>query len=270
MDSFDDLLAPSRHILEANPFADPFAKRSNSPDPWSSPFSASQSSSEISGSVTTTASSSYEETGYGPSSRETSTEENSTSVIKDPLDSESLAHSEESDDLDGGPSRIPGFKESVEQDSQFSETATIRPKDTENFIQDTLAGGAEPGASHVPEREIVNASSSPTSHLSVDNRPMSPGSGDSGLTSPLQSGLVGIDHSIANLSLGGEPTTGWMNEQTAWGGESSPLVAPKPPVDDDSDDDKPIRQTLKANIHQDGTSVSFSLCGLCSVDKLLQ
>ncbi len=40
MDSFDDLLAPSRHILEENPFADPFAKRSNSPDPWASPFSA--------------------------------------------------------------------------------------------------------------------------------------------------------------------------------------------------------------------------------------
>ena len=171
--------------------------------------------------------------------------------------------------MDGGPSRIPGFKESVDRDSQFSETATIRPKDTENFIQDTLAGDAELVASHAAEREAVNASSSQTSHLSVDNRPMSPGSGDGGLSSPLQPGPVAIDHSIANLSLGGEPTMGWMNEQTAWGGESSSLVAPKPPVDDDSDDDKPIRQTLKVNIHQDDTSVSFYLCDVCSVDKLL-
>ena len=35
MDGFDDLLAPSRDALE-NPFENPFAKRSSSPDPWSS------------------------------------------------------------------------------------------------------------------------------------------------------------------------------------------------------------------------------------------
>lgn len=265
MDSFDDLLAPSRHILEENPFADPFAKRSNSPDPWASPFAVSQSSS-----ATTATESPYEETGYGSSPRETSTQENTTSVIKDPLDSESLAHSEEDDNLDSGPPRIPGFKESVEPDSQFSETATIRPKDSENPIQDTLAGDAEPAASHIVEREVVNASSSQTPHLSVDNRPISPGSGDGDSASPLQSNPMGIDHSIANLSLGGEPTTGWMNERTAWGGESSSLVAPQPPLDDDSDDDKPIRQTLKVNIPQDGTSVSFYLCHVCTSDELLQ
>lgn len=38
MDSFDDLLAPSRQALESNPFQDPFGKRSSSPDPWASPF----------------------------------------------------------------------------------------------------------------------------------------------------------------------------------------------------------------------------------------
>lgn len=38
MEGFDDLLAPSRSALEDNPFADPFAKRSNSPDPWATPF----------------------------------------------------------------------------------------------------------------------------------------------------------------------------------------------------------------------------------------
>ncbi len=86
--------------------------------------------------------------------------------------------------------------------------------------------------------------------------PSSPGPTEEG--SLLQSDHTGIDHSIANLSLGGEPTTGWMNEQMAWGGESSLLVAPQPLVDDDSDDDKPIRQTLKVNIQQDA-SVRFRL-----------
>jgi sorting nexin-1/2 len=38
MDGFDDLLAPSRHALEDNPFADPFAKQRRSPDPWDTPW----------------------------------------------------------------------------------------------------------------------------------------------------------------------------------------------------------------------------------------
>ena len=246
MDSFDDLLAPSRHILEENPFADPFAKRSNSPDPWASPFSVSQSSSKTFGLTTTAIGQSeslYQETGYGSSSRETSTEEHATSIVKDPLDSELLANSEEEDNsLNVGPSRLPSFKESVGHDSQFSETATIRPNDSEIFIETTLAGDAEPVVSHIAEREPVHASSPQLSHFPADNSmPSSPGPTEEG--SLLQSDHTGIDHSIANLSLGGEPTTGWMNEQMAWGGESSLLVAPQPLVDDDSDDDKPIRQT---------------------------
>lgn len=241
MESFDDLLAPSRHILEQNPFADPFAKRSNSPDPWASPFSVSTTT------ATSQSESLYQETGCG-SSRETSTEEHATSTVKDPLDSESLAHSDEDDSLNV---RLPGFKQSIEQDSQFSETATIRPNDSESFIESTLAGDAE---SHIAERETVHASSPQISHFPADSMPSSPGPAES----LLQSDHTGIDHSIANLSLGGEPTTGWMNEQMAWGGESSLLVAPQPPVDDDSDDDKPIRQTLKANMQQDA-SVRFRL-----------
>ncbi|KAJ4468469.1 hypothetical protein C8J55DRAFT_564974 [Lentinula edodes] len=42
MDGFDDLLAPSRSMLEDNPFnkdSNPFgSRRSGSPDPWASPF----------------------------------------------------------------------------------------------------------------------------------------------------------------------------------------------------------------------------------------
>ena len=267
MDSFDDLLVPSRHILEENPFADPFAKRSNSPDPWASPFSTSQSSSETFGSTTTATGQSeslYQDTRYGSSSRETSTEEHATSVVKDPLDSESLAHSEEDDSPNVGPYRLPGFKQSIEQESQFSETATIRPNDSENFIESTFAGDAEPVVSHTAER----ASSPQTSHFPADSMPSSPGPAEESFTSLLQSDHAGIDHSIANLSLGAEPTTGWMNEQMAWGGESSLLVAPQPPVDDDSDDDKPIRQTLKTNIQQDA-SVRFRVFGICAADKTI-
>jgi hypothetical protein len=42
MEGFDDLLTPSRNALEDNPFADPFTRRSGSPDPWATPFASTQ------------------------------------------------------------------------------------------------------------------------------------------------------------------------------------------------------------------------------------
>ncbi|KAF8630138.1 hypothetical protein AX15_003091 [Amanita polypyramis BW_CC] len=245
MDSFDDLLAPSRRILEDNPFADPFAKRSNSPDPWASPFAINQ---EPYDSPSNTAGSPYEETGYGSASHAAAAEENTISVIKDPLDSESLAHSD--DDADVGPTRTRGFKESIEPDPHFSETATIRPVST--LVEDTTGSDVEHRVSHVVADEDVNPSSSHISHLS-ENIPSSSNTRDVDFASPLRPpSPVRVEHSIANLSLGSESAGGWMGERTAWGGENSSSVAPKPPVDDDSDDDKPIRQTLKVNLQQDG------------------
>ena len=38
MDIFEDLLAPSRHALENNPFSNPFAEQPSSPDSWATPF----------------------------------------------------------------------------------------------------------------------------------------------------------------------------------------------------------------------------------------
>ncbi|KAK2463525.1 hypothetical protein APHAL10511_004276 [Amanita phalloides] len=245
MDSFDDLLAPSRHFLEENPFADPFAKRSNSPDPWASPFAINQAGSKEHGSTSTTTDPPSEEIRHGISSHE-SAEESNTSYIKDPLDSEFLAHSGEHDSSAIGQSHIRGFKESVEPDSQFSETATIRPTNNVNVVEVSAANEAQ---SHIAEREAATPET-----LHPPDNALSPSSSirDVGFTSPLQSpSTMGIERSIANLSVGGEPSGGWMNEQTAWGGESTSFVAAKPPVEDDSDDDKPIRQTFRTNTQED-------------------
>jgi sorting nexin-1/2 len=238
MDSFDDL-------LEANPFADPFAKRSNSPDPWASPFAAGQGSSQSYEQPTITDSSSHE-----PSSHTSTTGDGA--VIDDPLDSESLAHSEEGVISDIGIVRSPGFKESFDVDNtSFSETATIRAAHSD-IAEIPPAGEAE---EHVTEGPGDGVSTS-AFHTFDGLPPSSPSTSDSHFTSPLQpSSPSTIERSIANLSLGGESNGGpWMTEHAKWSSESSSLVAPpKSPVDDDdSDDDKPIRQTLKSHMQQDG------------------
>ena len=240
MDSFDDLLA-------ANPFADPFAKRSNSPDPWASPFAADQRSSQAYEPPTIANSSSHEPPSHIPATSDAP----GAAVIDDPLDSESLAHSEEGVNSDIGTIRSPGFKESFDIDNaSFSETATIRAAAHFDRAEIPPTGEAE----HAAENS-GDSLSTPTFYAFDGPSPSSPSTGDSHFTSPLQpSSPSVIERSIANLSLGGESNGGWMTEQATWSSESSSSVAPpKPPVDDDdSDDDKPIRQTLKSHMQQDG------------------
>ncbi|KAF8634597.1 hypothetical protein AX17_004186 [Amanita inopinata Kibby_2008] len=250
MDSFDDLLAPSRNLLEENPFADPFAKRSNSPDPWASPF-AIQDASPSAYDTTTHPDASHTEIEDEPSSATVSSE---TSAPSDPLDSDSLAQSEESAAPDIGPSRTPGFKESIE--SEFSEIATIRPTHSEDASIPSTTG-PEDSSPLVSESTTSPTTSSTQSHTKPLQRSetISSTASNSQFVSPLQQrSPPRIEHSIANLSLGSESLGGWTNEQTTWGGESSSSVAPKPPVDDDSDDDKPIRQTLKLPVQLDAKS----------------
>ncbi|KAF4592968.1 Vacuolar protein sorting-associated protein 5 [Pleurotus pulmonarius] len=165
MDGFDDLLAPSRSVLEENPFEDPFGKRSNSPDPWATPFLNSVHGGAhddpyagfgASSSASTSAApgpSAYDEHDEDRRTvEEQAKEENITSPVAhepplavapatsaDPLESSRTKDDDADDDDDASlhaPStsatqtRSPGFRESV---PAFSETATIRPPQEDRF-----------------------------------------------------------------------------------------------------------------------------------------
>ncbi|KAF7430895.1 Vacuolar protein sorting-associated protein 5 [Pleurotus ostreatus] len=166
MDGFDDLLAPSRSVLEENPFEDPFGKRSNSPDPWATPFLnsvhggahddpyAGFGTSSAGASAAAPGSSAYDEhdEGHRTVEEEAKAEVPTSPGVRDvrepPLTIESASSAdplessrtkEDATDVEDAsllpPSgstqpRSPGFRESV---PQFSETATIRPPQEDAF-----------------------------------------------------------------------------------------------------------------------------------------
>lgn len=263
MDGFDDLLAPSRRVLEDNPFADPFAKRSNSPDPWASPFANNQPADEYGASTTPTAESYLATDTYEAGSSSSNVAEESTSVSSDPLDS--AAHT--ADDDDGGDeesakprgrststTHTPGFRESVAP--VFSEIATIRPTEPEEHESPVPTAVEQYRASPPLHKadSLSTASSSPVSQerhyanqsSQSSSRVVSPApSKISEFVSPLERSPAGIDHAIAGLPLGGEALGGWQAEQTGWGIQE----------DDDSDDDKPISQTVRISEHVDNKLV---------------
>ncbi|GLB41935.1 putative vps5 C terminal like [Lyophyllum shimeji] len=243
--SFDDLLAPSRSVLEDNPFADPFAKRSGSPDPWATPFA--HSSADVFGHDTTPTADSFS-TAANPydtsstASAETPVHESS----KSPLE----ITEEHQDSHEPAQTQSPGFRESIP--AAFSEIATIRPTQPEE-IQPPLVPSDETPRSATP----VYTQAPPESPSSLSERGketpragspvVSPSVSSSAskssneVLSPVGRGApLGIDGSMAGLSLGADALGGgWQSEQGAWGG------APQP--DDDSDDDKPIGQTMKSS-----------------------
>ncbi|KAH9479365.1 Vacuolar protein sorting-associated protein vps5 [Psilocybe cubensis] len=231
MDGFDDLLAPSRHALEDNPFADPFAKpRSNSPDPWATPFAT--------------------ENAFADSTSPFTTEDPPSTIPdhSDPLDS--AAHHSDDDDESRSNPRSPGFRESIPTTS-FSETATIRP---DNLEEHTTHDSTNPSdiASPAPPLSPTQSSSAPPA----------PSSSSAAFRTPLDAPL---ERSVAALSLGGEALGGWQteHEQTPWQSESfpTPTAAPpapaKPQDDDDSDDDKPIMQAYQKQ-HPEATTPTTS------------
>ena len=258
MDGFDDLLAPSRHALEDNPFADPFAKQPSSPDPWATPFATSADSHAFGN--TSEHFSSLDS--YGSSSL--NNEFGSDPV--EPINSPHLA--DDNDNEPVGRMQSPGFRESIP--ASFSETATIRPTTMEDYP--SLSAATSP---HLDNTSLSTHTTSPTpsdtqktSGSTTFSSPQ-PSATESSFLSPLDNG-TGLERSIVGLSLGGETLGGWQSEtQTPWQTEH-PISIPTKIThsDEDSDDDKPIMKTLKHHDQDDGPSVSvtytqYSIVRLC-------
>jgi sorting nexin-1/2 len=236
MDSFDDLLEPSMRALEENPFEDPFAKRSSSPDPWSS-FSHRPATpptganviheSEQGGSTTPTASFVTAE----PDERAGGSPSVNTS---NPLD----ASTAKPTDLDDEPvitdsHRSRGFRESIPPG--FSETKTIRPALPED-LEPSIPSPSFLEPPPPPAPKLV-ATSSSTSIVSASPST----SAFARVTSPLDSPASStIGRSLTGLALGGETIGNWQGAQSSWAN------SPVPPSAEDSDDDKPIRQSIKS------------------------
>lgn len=256
MDGFDDLLNPSRQALEENPFADPFLKRSGSPDPWATPFASTDHASEGFGS---TAEHFATEPTYESSAHEfASSSTNEEAYISDPLDSAAHHEDEEEDNKPLGNLRSPGFRESVPSNTTFSETATIRPtKEEETYAEppSPLPSVHEPGndtAAHQTASAPTAFVTPSHSNSSFASPPLS--ATEPNFKSPLDSFRT-IEQSMGGLSLGGETATGWQPEETPW--QSEHFAHPQPKAaqsEEDSDDDKPILQAFNKQ-HDDNTSV---------------
>jgi sorting nexin-1/2 len=267
MDGFDDLLNPSRHALEDNPFADPFLKRPNSPDPWATPFA----STDTSGGFGSTSDHFGAESTYQTTSHEvslSSTEEEHP--IPDPLDSAAQSEEDEEDNKPLGNLRSPGFRESVPPPAPFSETATIRPINEEGVHTHAESFSV---SLRTPTQVISTPAQGLTSISATSStaaaQPPAPSRTSSGFASPPQSATESnyksplepfgaLEHSIAGISLGGEAAGGWQAEETPWQTETLSPPRPTPQAEEDSDDDKPILQTVSKQ-HGDVNSVCVLL-----------
>ncbi|KIJ65594.1 hypothetical protein HYDPIDRAFT_174995 [Hydnomerulius pinastri MD-312] len=275
MDGFDDLLAPSRSVLEENPFEDPFAKpRSSSPDPWSSFGQHShdpqpshddidyfKSGFEDKRSATPTTDSYLTGGDYGHSER------NSLAATEpvDPLDAAAMT----ADDHDEEPSssyhhtdvlatdatssiRTPGF--GVFTSSTDDHTKTILEPEPEP--ESPSGSDKPPSQTHHTDEPNVPVMSPPRTDEPSSSLLSSPepsgfssfSSPERAVVSPLdQRSTPNLDRAFASLALGGESQGGW---QTGWvSNEHVPAITSPPPVastdNDDDDDDTPIGQTAR-------------------------
>ncbi|EGN96805.1 hypothetical protein SERLA73DRAFT_111514 [Serpula lacrymans var. lacrymans S7.3] len=248
MDGFDDLLVPSRNVLEDNPFEDPFAKpRSSSPDPWAS-FSRQPVESDFQDESlytsnfdqarsTTPTTESYVtgERGYS--------EQNST---VDPLEAASLTADDREDTVsapserDQTPPRTPGFK----------------PEPV------GLTGDEEPALTpslsrHSPKLSIATSDATSSSPPPPPEPALSPYKPEQSVISPLdQLPRSSLDRPFAGLALGGESLGGWQGD---WDNDRpSTIVSAQKVEDDDDDDDKPIGQSSKFKAAERDKSRSLS------------
>lgn len=272
MDGFDDLLAPSRSVLESNPFADPFAKRSDSPDPWASFHQPSASGFQDSDTNTFGDDRSTTPTMDEPSHSAdyNGFAETESIANDDPLEAAALTSDAQEVEAPRSPVvkpqevTSPGFRESISHSPERSESPVRQPSPPSAPVE------AEPAPisptspiSSEPAVRIESPFVSPK-NPTFPSPPTSssPPPSKQSFYNPLdQVGGLGIDRSFAGLSLGGEALGGWQgssSSQNAWGSSS---IAPSED-DDDDDDDKPILQArMRVQAHaQAQAQAAASVC----------
>jgi sorting nexin-1/2 len=240
MDGFDDPYHPSRDTLEKNPFADPFAKRSASPDPWrsygaQSPEDPYQPYSSFQEERSTTP----------PLENEPSGSRVVPTVPEpevDPLDS-AAANAEPEEEATATPS-TPGFKESIGDDTEsvvlptgYSQTETIR-----NLEPEEIAKPAEPvppQQSSLPKQPTSPRipSSPPTARPSTSTYSPPPSAAQSQFNSiltPLDQNPAKLENSFASLAIGGESSSGWQGSHGGWVNDT-PAVSSIIARDDEED-----------------------------------
>ncbi|KAK0188967.1 hypothetical protein F5146DRAFT_1104361 [Armillaria mellea] len=232
MDGFDDLLTPSRSVLEENPFSDPFGKRSGSPDPWASPFAQQHDNAFHSGFGSQEPTSPTDEPAHDEEVAVTAPVSPVVSV--DPLDSAAANEPEEEEHEEYKPpvtsSPTPGFRESVEPAVTETEPSpTIRPTQPEE-LEPTIPVPDEPAPSQEDTALPTHSKSISQSGPALSHSEPAWG--------PLEQ-TGGVDRAFSSLSLGGETLGGWRGEQENWSNDRPASRFPTE-QDDDSDDDKPI------------------------------
>ncbi|KAJ8586745.1 Vps5-domain-containing protein [Rhizopogon salebrosus TDB-379] len=239
MDGFDDLLASSssRNVLEENPFEDPFAKRSSSPDPWSNFLKQSEPEPTHNDYRTGFEDEPERNTSPTPTTESYVTgdrghSEQSSTV--DPLDAAAVTAEDHDDEAtDAISSRTPGFRISTYSVEEHITTVSEDNSDSPAHDDEKVVKAAatpphpvpSPSPTTLPSTEVVT---SHTSHLE-------------------QSFLPPVDQSFANITVGGDSHRGW---QADWGANDqlSPIHSPvvhTTAEDEDDDDDKPIGQSAK-------------------------
>ncbi|KAF5350246.1 hypothetical protein D9758_007835 [Tetrapyrgos nigripes] len=279
----------SKRSSSPDPWSTPFSQPRD--DIYSSPF-ASSSTDHESASVSDTVSTSTE-TEQQADTTHTSTEPEPEPSPSDPLDSAAANQPDDDEDNEplskrqSTITRSPGFRESVSTTS-FSEIATIRPavsEEQESAVSTSLPKSSTPTPPPAPKLQIQPTTTttpavadedkpkpSPSWKEVESEDPVPPPSISPSHSSPRpsqESTLLNhespftaqgpltqsqaIDRSLSSLSLNGDTVDGWQAEQESWSNDQRHPVVSRMPSDEDSDDDKPIGQTVR------GLSQSSSL-----------
>lgn len=251
MDGFDDLLSPSRNVLEENPFEDPFAKRSSSPDPWSS-FSHTEpgpthhgidyyrtgfEDEPVRSTSATPTTASYVTGDHGYSDR-------NSLIAADPLDAAAVTAEDHDDEHSTAPTdatspRTPGFSMYTSSAEEHT-TAVSEPTSELPVPHDEIPVRVVTPPHQEPSPSIASIISSANIAAPFD-------SPERGLISPLERSFSPVvDQTFASATVEAESQRGWQSD---WGAND-----PLPPVhssvinttaDEEDDDDKPIGQSAK-------------------------
>lgn len=255
MDGFDDLLDSSRNVL-GNPFEDPFAKRSSSPDPWSSYNQATASAFHDEEPNAFAADGSTTPTQESPKFETTSIQDQLHPVTDDPLDSAARTNDESEPETPAseslGPTSplTPGFRESISasvvEESKEEATQLAQPSSLPLFPTSDTPVSPPPPVPDAPTAGHHSRSSTASLSSTLNTQQKQQRTFQTPLDQPTRSDS--LERSIAALAIGGESIGGWQSSQNTFvgGDQYTGATQSRSDSDDDDDDDRPILQTATA------------------------